>query len=259
MQLTVSDLDLMIADPSATMQHVLKRRVEEVGVRTIRSAKSVEQAMTAMIEQPPHVVMSAFHFDDGSGAELVERMRAHRRTQGVAFLLVASETDPSKLDRVRQAGLSALLQKPIDSATLGTALQATVTELGYEDGTFAFEQLHVLVVDDSKFARRHIGRVLEQLGITDLTFAEDGQHGVEILEQETFDLVITDYNMPRMNGDGLVTHVRQESGQRDVPILMVTSECDSQRLASVHAAGVDALCDKPFHIDQVRALIASIL
>lgn len=257
--LTLTDLDVVIAEPSTTQQAILTKRVAAAGVRSIRQVPNVRLAMQEMHRDPPHVVLSAFHFDDGNGCDLVEKLRDDERTRGVAFLLVSSETDPDKLDRIRQAGFSAMLSKPIDCGTLRTALTATVRELDHVEGAFAFEELQVLVVDDSRFARRHIASVLSKLGITNLTFAEDGQQALEIFAEQEFDLVVTDYNMPRLNGDGLVKGVRGGASHRDVPILMVTSESDHHRLAEVHQAGVSAMCDKPFHIDQVRALISNIL
>lgn len=259
MELRVPDLDVLVAEPSHTMQHMLRQLVRAAGVRSIRTVGAVGDAMTEMLRDPPHVVIGAFHFDDGTGSDLIERMRGHERTRGVAYLCVTSEDDPGLLDRLRQAGLVALLRKPIDAATLATALHSTVAELGHDEGAFDFEELRVLVVDDSRFARKRIGSVLQKLGISDIVYAHDGLEATGVLAGEDFDLVVTDYNMPRMDGDGLVQHVRNESNQRWVPILMVTSESDSARLAEVHRHGVSAVCDKPFGIEEVRALITTIL
>ena len=259
MDLKISDLDIVVADPSHTVQHVLTNLVAAAGVRSIRCVDSVRAAMTEMLRQPPDVLLGAFHFGDGTGADLVEAMRDDVRTRDVAFLCVTSEEDDHLFDRIRQAGLVALLRKPIDSATLATALHSTVGQLVHVEGVFEFEELKVLVVDDSRTSRRHIGNVLEKLGINDLTFAEDGVEATQILARSGFDLVVTDYNMPKMDGDDLIQHIRGESNQPTVPILMVTSESDAARLAAVHRHGVSALCDKPFAIDQVRALISTII
>jgi two-component system chemotaxis response regulator CheY len=73
------------------------------------------------------------------------------------------------------------------------------------------------------------------------------------------DLVVTDYNMPEMDGQALVKHIRQHSWQKTVPILMVTSESDEGRLAAVEAAGVSGICDKPFEASVVRELLGRLL
>lgn len=260
MQLKVSDLDVLIADPSSTMQRMLARRVTAAGVRTVRHVGTIRDAMAEMMADCPHVVIGAFHFDDGTGAELVERMRDDARTSSVAFLCVTSEDDNDALDRIRQAGKGALLRKPIDAPGLATALHSTIANFVHEEPpVFHMEGLKVLVVDDSKFARRYVANILTKLGIAELAFANDGLEATEILAEEAFDLVVTDLNMPKMDGDELVRFVREESNQPTVPILMVTSESDSARLAEVHRHGVTAVCDKPFGMDEVRALISTIL
>ena len=73
------------------------------------------------------------------------------------------------------------------------------------------------------------------------------------------DLVITDYNMPEMDGRQLVEYIRQQSWQSTVPVLMVTSEHNQQRLAAVERAGVSAICDKPFEQESIKRLLAEAL
>ncbi len=118
--------------------------------------------------------------------------------------------------------------------------------------------LRVLVVDDSRMARNHLGRVLQQIGIENIDFAEDGQEGIQRLEEAAYDLVVTDYNMPVMDGEAMINHIRQSPDYSHTPIMMVTSE-DESRLASVRQAGVSAICDKPFEVNQVRQLLISLL
>jgi two-component system chemotaxis response regulator CheY len=79
-----------------------------------------------------------------------------------------------------------------------------------------------------------------------------------VLENQSVDLVITDYHMPEMNGRDLIEHIRASGWQQDVPILMVTSEQDSGRLAAVEQAGVSGIFDKPFDPSSVKAMLAQI-
>jgi len=100
---------------------------------------------------------------------------------------------------------------------------------------------------------------LENLGIEHFLEAEDGRQAVELLGGNFVDLVITDYNMPEMDGKELVEHIRKQSWQSSVPILMVTSEQNTSRLAAVEQAGVSAICDKPFEPSSVKAMIEKAL
>jgi two-component system chemotaxis response regulator CheY len=78
---------------------------------------------------------------------------------------------------------------------------------------------------------------------------------MELLDQNFFDLIVTDYNMPEMDGEALVNHIRANSNQSSIPIIMVTSEENENRLAAVQQAGVSAICDKPFEPGNIRTLL----
>jgi len=78
---------------------------------------------------------------------------------------------------------------------------------------------------------------------------------VPLLDQSFFDFVVTDYNMPQMDGKALLEHIRNNSNQRSIPVLMVTSEGNMGNLAAVEQSGVSGICDKPFEADTVRNMI----
>ncbi|MBL8440864.1 MAG: response regulator, partial [Betaproteobacteria bacterium] len=118
------------------------------------------------------------------------------------------------------------------------------------------ERLRVLLVDDSVASRRHLRRLLEELGVERITEAVNGRDAVACLQNTMVDLVITDYNMPEMDGRELTEYIRTQSWQNAVPVLMVTSEQNMGRLAAVEKAGVSAICDKPFEATSIRRLIA---
>ena len=100
---------------------------------------------------------------------------------------------------------------------------------------------------------------LQDMGIETIIEAENGVDAVALLQQHHFDLIVTDYNMPEMDGKEFAEHVRQKSDQRSIPILMVTSVSDESRLAMVEQVGVSAICDKPFEPNNIRELLMKLL
>jgi two-component system chemotaxis response regulator CheY len=180
----------------------------------------------------------------------------------MGFILISSETRFRYLDPIRQAGVIAILPKPFDAGELKVAMANTLNFIdpaAMSLESFTPEDLNVLVVDDSSLARKHIKRVLRSIGVEQFTDATDGLEAARILENQYFDLVVTDYNMPNMDGQELIDHIRKHSSQASVPVLMVTSEDNDNRLAAVQKAGVSAICDKPFAADTVRDLVQQIL
>jgi two-component system chemotaxis response regulator CheY len=116
-------------------------------------------------------------------------------------------------------------------------------------------RLRALVVDDSSAARIHIRNVLTELGPCHIVEASDGAEAIGILEKESFDLVVTDYTMPRLDGRGLIDYIRNRSSFPKVPVIVVTTETDPAKLDAVQRLGVSAICDKSFRPDAVRAIV----
>ena len=83
------------------------------------------------------------------------------------------------------------------------------------------------------------------MGLTDVVETENGREAIECLLTEEFDLVIADYNMPELDGFGLLQYIRKEHRRKDMPVMMLTSEQDETKLAAIESAGVSALLDKP--------------
>jgi two-component system chemotaxis response regulator CheY len=165
------------------------------------------------------------------------------------------------LEPVRQSGACSIVAKPFTEQQLSRALYAAADYLNPQVDVDAaeIENLRILLVDDSLASRRHLRRMLSDLGVDKITEAVDGKEAVELLQSTTVDLVITDYNMPEMDGRELTEYIRTQSWQCDVPILMVTSEQNMGRLAAVERAGVSAICDKPFEAGSIRRLITESL
>jgi two-component system chemotaxis response regulator CheY len=76
--------------------------------------------------------------------------------------------------------------------------------------------------------------------------AEDGVHGLEVLETETPDVIVTDINMPRMDGFGFIEAVRRDESKRAMPVLVLTTETDTDKKDRARAAGATGWIVKPF-------------
>jgi two-component system chemotaxis response regulator CheY len=112
----------------------------------------------------------------------------------------------------------------------------------------------VLTVDDSKTMRAMLKLALDGAGHTVLQ-AEDGVHGTEVLAESTgVDVIITDINMPRMDGFGFIDHVRRDPRDRATPILVLTTESDEDKKRRARDAGATGWIVKPF--DPAKLLAA---
>ena len=106
--------------------------------------------------------------------------------------------------------------------------------------------LKVLVVDDFSTMRRIIKNLLKQIGYTDIEEAEDGAQALVKLQNGGFGLVVSDWNMPNMDGLDMLKAVRQEPAIKDIPVLMVTAEAEKEKVITAIQAGVNNYVVKPF-------------
>jgi len=260
---TLADLSVLLVEPSPMQAGLVQRMLEHLGVGRITPLASAREALAALGDGALEgkVVISSLYLPDMAGTDLVKAMRADAALESVPFILISSETRPQLLEPVRQCGACSIVAKPFNEEQLGRALFAAADYLYPPGGSDLadVEELRVLVVDDSVASRHHLCRLLRQLGIERITEVADGKAAVTALADTMFDLVITDYNMPEMDGRELTEYIRTQSWQVEIPILMVTSEQNMGRLAAVERAGVSAICDKPFEADSIRRLIGDAL
>ncbi|MEC9291400.1 MAG: response regulator [Pseudomonadota bacterium] len=116
----------------------------------------------------------------------------------------------------------------------------------------------ILAVDDSASIRQMVGFTLKQAGYT-VVDAEDGVDGLNKAKGTKADLIITDLNMPNMNGIELIKALRQESDYKFTPILMLTTESDDSKKAEGKNAGATGWIVKPFNPEQLIKVIERVL
>lgn len=109
----------------------------------------------------------------------------------------------------------------------------------------------VLVADDSSTMRKIILRSLQAVGVPDAVEAGDGDEAIKIFGEQTFDLVLTDWNMPGKSGLEVIQEIRKLNTA--VPIIMVTTEAEKTRVLEAIQAGVSDYLVKPFTAETLRA------
>ncbi|MGB5919648.1 response regulator [Arcobacter sp. F2176] len=114
--------------------------------------------------------------------------------------------------------------------------------------------MKILIVDDSSTMRRIIGNVVMQLGIDkeDFDEAEDGVKAWNKLASKQYDVILTDWNMPNMNGLDLVKKVRKEGNHQSTPIIMITTEGGKGEVITALKAGVNNYIVKPFNAEILK-------
>ncbi|RAU18542.1 response regulator [Nitrincola tibetensis] len=260
----LSELLLMVIEPSRMQRNIIVGHLRKMGIVAIEEFTEAAPALERMQGITPDIVISAMHLPDMTGSELVGQMRTKPELCDVTFFLISSETLYRYLEPIRQAGATVILPKPYDPERLNEALSSAVNYVAARQNDFEgtneeFDDLWIMVVDDSSTSRKYLQRVLTSLGIHNIREAKDGAEALQILKGQRFDLIITDYNMPNIDGLELVEHIRHYTDQPSIPIVVVTSEQNDEPLHALKTAGVSAICEKPLSYVALRKLIRHLI
>ncbi len=108
------------------------------------------------------------------------------------------------------------------------------------------ESTRFLVVDDFSTMRRIVRNLLKELGFVNVQEAEDGVEALKKLRAETYDFVVSDWNMPNMTGIELLREIRADARLKHLPVLMVTAEAKRENIIEAAQAGASGYVVKPF-------------
>jgi two-component system chemotaxis response regulator CheY len=112
--------------------------------------------------------------------------------------------------------------------------------------------MRILVVDDMSSMRHVMIHMLKSIGYNQNDEAINGQQALPLLRKNKYDLLITDYHMPKINGIQLLKHIRSEKELASIPVLMVTCEDQKKEIQSILAAKVNGFIVKPFNTNTLK-------
>ena len=114
------------------------------------------------------------------------------------------------------------------------------------------KNMQILVVDDFSTMRRIVKNVLRELGFSNMKEAEDGAAALQVLKTSKIDFVVTDWNMPVMDGLSLLKAIRADEKLKSIPVLMVTAEAKREQIIDAAQAGVNGYVVKPFNAQTLK-------
>ncbi|KAA0993478.1 ATP-binding response regulator [Dyadobacter aurulentus] len=138
--------------------------------------------------------------------------------------------------------------------------KGVVKTLAKSPSDFNFKEKRLLIADDTKINLILIGRIIDKLGAS-YDLAENGQKALEMFENNNYDMVITDIDMPVLDGEELTRRIRSHNiaEKSRVPVIGFTGFTDSQKLAQFREAGMNEILPKPFEENQFIAVLSSYL
>ncbi|MFK4259998.1 response regulator [Agrobacterium tumefaciens] len=120
------------------------------------------------------------------------------------------------------------------------------------------EKIKVMVVDDQVTSRLLLTEALQKLGFQQINVAKDGEEALEILIRQPHHLVISDYNMPKMDGLQLLQAVRQNASTRKAAFIILTAQGDRALVQKAAALGTNNVLAKPFTTEKMKAALEAV-
>jgi len=247
---------VLLADDSSTARQIIKRELIMMGFedQNIRDAADGEQALKFLGKTDFHMIISDWHMPNMDGLELLKAVKGDGRFKAIPFLMLTSEAEREKISKAFESSADQYIGKPFTSVPF----QKTINKLLL--GSSSYEDKKVMIIDDSAVLRSILAKNLEQVGFLKDNIIEsmNGEDGLEKLMVEKFDLVITDWYMPKMDGLEFVKMLKDREHLKNIPLLMVTSEMDSRKELEAFRAGVSAYIIKPFTANDLESKIKEV-
>jgi DNA-binding response OmpR family regulator len=247
---------ILLADDSQLIHRHTVPILEEAGYDVI-SAIDGAQALELVDERKPDLVITDVEMPKLDGyavCKTIKERAARGELSPMPVVICSALGEAADLERGFDAGADDYLVKPAAPDELTSRIRALISTFGLDPG----QREHLLVADDSPAVRHLIADALTRQGFA-VTTADDGQAALERLRSETFDMVVTDYDMPRMNGFMLVHALKRDPKLRDIPTLMLTARDTRRDQAQMRAAGLTSYLVKPFSVDKLIAIVERVL
>ena len=120
-------------------------------------------------------------------------------------------------------------------------------------------EIKILVVDDNKIMRSIIRFCLVDLGFTNVVEAKHGREGLDILEADKFQLILSDWNMEPMDGLTFLREVKKRANLKAIPFIMITAESTRENVIAAAQAGVSNYIIKPFSAETLKGKIEKVM
>jgi DNA-binding response OmpR family regulator len=234
---------ILLVDDSPLIHRHTAPILEEAGYQVVSAADGAE-ALVRFEERAPDLVITDVEMPAMDGYALCKAIK--QRAPHVPVLICSTLGDAADLARGFDAGADDYLVKPAAPEELLTRVRVLFPMPGGRE--------RILVVDDSPAQRHYVSDCLVRQGF-DVRAVENGRLALEEARRLLPALVLSDYEMPEMNGFELVHALKRDPETRNIPVIMLTARDSKRDMAQMRAAGATAYLVKPFAQDKCIAMV----
>jgi len=242
---------ILIVDDSAVVRKSLTKLLEEVGAN-VTAAEDGEKGLEIALTQSFDLIITDVEMPKLGGYALCLKLKNNPATRSIPVIILSTQDSDEAIERGFQSGATAYISK----SEAMTQLKKTIEKV-LDKSSFKQERT-VLVVDDSKTIRFLVEKGLSEAGFHVLT-ATNGKEGLDMVKVRTPDLILSDINMPEMDGIEFCKQIKTNSEWAAVPFVIMSSHSERSLVRGMIEQGATTYIVKPFNLDQLVITIENIL
>ena len=266
---SLHDVRVLVVDDNDDARMLLIESLEAFGCKTIEASHG-EDALDIIARHNQSddetgrisLALLDWRMPDIDGVELAEKIRSLELNQQPALIMVSAYGREDVMNRASN-WVDAFLIKPVNSSVLVETMMRTLNHQAQERQRTSAPAVskniclcgRILLAEDNEINRQVARELLENLGLT-VEMAVNGREAVERLEQETFDLVFMDIQMPEMDGYQATRAIRKKPGMKDQPIVAMTAHAMKGDKERCLEAGMNDHISKPLDPEELKAMVS---
>ncbi len=234
---------ILVVDDSSTVRNVLRRELQQMGARVTEAFDGLNGFETA-IREDFDLVITDIEMPRMDGFSLCEKLKHHDAKKSIPIVILSSKDQEENIERGFKLGVAAFVPK----ANAKMELRERVRELLGRN--VLLRRRTILVVDDSASTRHLVEKSLLAAGFYVIS-AENGAQALKLLDNHRPDLILSDLNMPELDGAGLCKMVHANPALSLIPFIIMSSNGDRATMRRLLQYGASSYLVKPFNLDQL--------
>lgn len=247
----MSERRILIVDDSAVFRSSMKKILASMNAEIVL-AEDGQEGLDKALQEKFDIVVSDIDMPKLDGIELCRTLKRTGATQGTPVVMVSTFDSDGDVDKGFQAGASAYISKYEIQQRLFETVENVLSESKFKSNRL------ILVVDDSKVVLQFVEKGLAEAGFKVIT-AENGKRALDLLNDLRPDLILTDIEMPAIDGFELCGTVHTNPELATVPIVAMSSRTDRGYMKRMLQNGASAYLCKPFNIDELVILVEKMM
>jgi response regulator RpfG family c-di-GMP phosphodiesterase len=242
---------ILIVDDSATIRKALNRQMEAYGAR-VTQAEDGEQAWEAALIADFDLIITDVEMPRLDGFGLCRRLKSNVRTRGIPVIILSSLDADKDIEQGFKVGAAAYISKSEAPGHLNSTIEDVLKQFSFSHSR------RILVVDDSPTIRKLVSKALEEAGFQVMT-AENGKHAFIRIAEHRPDLIISDINMPEMDGIEFCKAIHADPHLAVIPFVIMSANSDRAIMRRLLSWGASAYLVKPFNLEQIVITVERLL